>query len=336
MRVAASDAAAARTAATRILVVLALCALTVACVAHRHMIARNLADASVRTVDLDSVPFFPQRDFQCGPAALATVLGASGVNVTPDKLTEQVYIPSRKGSLQIEMQAAPRKYARLTYPLARNLNAILTELNANRPVLVLHNYGIPYFPRWHYAVVVGYDLASDTIVLRSGVTRRQVLSAANFMRAWDNGGRWSLVVLRPGEIPTTANATTYLESAAAFERTATPADARLVFDAAIQRWPNDPVAWIGRGTAEYRAGNLTAAARDYDTALRMDDSNDGARNNLAMTWLDLGCPSRAREQMEKINDAELRSPLRAAILDTRQKVDSALQKSDSAACANTP
>ena len=35
-------------------------------------------------VELKQVPFFPQTEYQCGPAALATVLNASGVKVTPD------------------------------------------------------------------------------------------------------------------------------------------------------------------------------------------------------------------------------------------------------------
>jgi tetratricopeptide (TPR) repeat protein len=318
---------------------LALCALVSACASHRNLVANNLANAKSRELELVATPFFPQREFECGPAALAMVLGASGVEVAPDALTPLVYLPARRGSLQVEMEAAPRNFGRLAYPLSRNLDAIIAEVDAGRPVLVLHNYGIPRFPRYHYAVVVGYESVSDSIILRSGVTQRQVLSAANFMRAWDNGGRWALVVLRPGELPATANATTYLEAAAGFERKASPADARLAFDAAIQRWPNQPVAWVGRGTAEYRAGALPAAARDYEAALRLDDSNIGARNNLAMTWLELGCPSRAREQIEKVNDAELKSPLREAVLDTRQRLASATEKAgrpDSRVCAGTP
>src|SRR5207237_9306004 len=52
-------------------------------------------------VELTQVPFFPQDEYQCGPAALATVLASSGVKVTPEELVAQVYIPERKGSLQI-------------------------------------------------------------------------------------------------------------------------------------------------------------------------------------------------------------------------------------------
>ena len=240
----------------------------------------------------------------------------------PDELVPLVYIPARRGSLQVEMQAVPRKYQRLAYALSPNLDAILAELSAGRPVLVLHNYGVPFFPRWHYAVVVGFDAANDTVVLRSGVTRRQVLSAKNFMRAWDNGGRWALVLLRPGETAATANPTRYLEAAADFERVADAVQSRKVFDAAVERWPNEPVAWIGRGTAGYRAGDLKAAAQDYSAALRFEPNNVGARNNLAQALLDLGCPARAQVELTRIDFTILKSPLKEIVLDTRQHVDS--------------
>jgi len=321
-----------------IVLCLALCALS-GCASRRNLIAENLANTSSREVELVGTPFFPQQEYQCGPAALATVLVASGVDVSPDALTPLVYLPGRRGSLQIEMQAAPRNFGRLAYPLARNLDAIIAELDAERPVLVLHNYGIPRLPRYHYAVVIGYESATSSMILRSGITQRQVLSAATFMRAWDNGGRWALVLLRPGELPATANAATYLESAASFERKASPTDARLAFDAATRRWPDQVIAWVGRGTAEYRAGSLPAAARDYGTAVRLDGSNIGARNNLAMTLLELGCPSRAREQLEEVKDAELKSPLREAVLDTRQRLAAAAEnitRRDATTCAGTP
>ncbi|MEO7385334.1 MAG: hypothetical protein ABIX37_00195, partial [Gammaproteobacteria bacterium] len=48
--------------------------------------------------ELTGVPFFPQTIHQCGPAALATVLGASGVIATPDELAPLVYLPGRRGS----------------------------------------------------------------------------------------------------------------------------------------------------------------------------------------------------------------------------------------------
>ena len=56
-------------------------------------------------VELSDVPFHPQERYQCGPAALATVLGWSGVAVSPEELVARLYVPARQGSLQPEVQA---------------------------------------------------------------------------------------------------------------------------------------------------------------------------------------------------------------------------------------
>lgn len=68
-------------------------------------------------VELTDVPFFPQDAYQCGPAALATMLNQRGVLTTPGALKDKVYIPSREGSLQVEMVAAARNHEMLVYPL---------------------------------------------------------------------------------------------------------------------------------------------------------------------------------------------------------------------------
>ena len=120
-----------------------------------------------QTVELTSVPFFPQVDYQCGPAALATVMSYTGVPVTPEPLVSQVFLPSRQGSLQIEMLATPRRYGRIAYPLAPRYGDLLREVAAGNPVIVLQDVGL-MFTQWHYAVVNGFDYPSGTLWLRSG------------------------------------------------------------------------------------------------------------------------------------------------------------------------
>ena len=51
-------------------------------------------------------------------AAFAYTLAASGVKMTPDELVPQVYLPARKGSLQVEMLAAARRHGLVAYQLA--------------------------------------------------------------------------------------------------------------------------------------------------------------------------------------------------------------------------
>ncbi|MFN2339214.1 MAG: PA2778 family cysteine peptidase, partial [Gammaproteobacteria bacterium] len=154
-------------------------------------------------IELVDVPFFPQQAYQCGPAALATLLQDQGVPVAPEALVPEVYVPARQGSLQAEMLAAARARGLVAYPLRPELDAILREVAAGRPVLVLQNLGLAWLPYWHYAVIVGYDLARGEIVLRSGLHERHVNGFARFERTWHRAGRWAFVVTAPDQLPTT-------------------------------------------------------------------------------------------------------------------------------------
>ncbi|HUG04491.1 MAG TPA: hypothetical protein VML92_08685, partial [Steroidobacteraceae bacterium] len=81
-----------------------------------------------RSVELAGTPFFPQDEYQCGPAALATVLRASGVATLPDDLKPQVYVPGRRGSLQAELIGAARRHGRLPYVMPSQGQELVAEL----------------------------------------------------------------------------------------------------------------------------------------------------------------------------------------------------------------
>src|SRR6218665_669121 len=120
---------------TRTLLLGALvCSLLQACAAPqtRQLRATPLLEAA--PVQIPDVPFFPQEDHQCGPAALATMLTFAGKKTAPDALTEKVYVPARKGSFALEMVAAARAEGRLVYPLAPQLESVLTALAQGYPV----------------------------------------------------------------------------------------------------------------------------------------------------------------------------------------------------------
>src|SRR5439155_9612974 len=163
-------------------------------------------------VELTQVPFFPQEEYQCGPAALATALASSGVKATPEELVPQVYIPERKGSLQIEMLAAARRHGLVSYQLAPRFEDLLRELAAGTPVIVLQNLGIG--EAWHYAVAIGYDYESGKLILRTGTTERRELPFTMHEMVWRRSGYWAMVVLPPERIPVTANESRWLAAIA--------------------------------------------------------------------------------------------------------------------------
>ena len=118
-------------------------------------------------VFLDEVPFFQQETYQCGPSSLAMVLAWTGLELTPNDLAVDVYSPVLHGSLQPSLISAARQYGRVAYPI-KGFKELFAEINDNHPVIVLQNLGLSWYPKWHYASVIGHENGGGTIILHSG------------------------------------------------------------------------------------------------------------------------------------------------------------------------
>jgi tetratricopeptide (TPR) repeat protein len=270
-----------------------------------------------RTIELTSVPFFPQDDYQCGPAALATVLAFSGANVTPDPLVKQVFVPARKGSLQLEMLAAPRTYGRVSYQLAPQYADVLREVAAGNPVIVLQDVGVmsPLLPEWHYAVVNGFDYPSGTIYLRSGKNPRQEMPFTYFEREWIAGNRWAMVVTPPDRIPATATEDGWVNAVIAMARVGGAEAAQKGYEAALKRWPGDLPAMIGLSSIYNDRGDHAHAIAILRDAQAKHPQSAIVANNLAQALSDAGRNAEALALIEKISDPA--SPFASEIKSTR-------------------
>lgn len=269
------------------------------------------------SIELSQTPFFPQTEYQCGPAALATVLQAHGVDVTPELLSSQLYIPERKGSLQIEMSVTARRYGMLPYPLKPALSAMLTEIAAGNPVLILQNAGFDWWPQWHYAVVIGYDIDENLLLLRSGTTERWETSFYTFMNTWNRAGNWALVILPAGDIPVTAEPATYLVTAYALEETGLNTNALNAYRAATKQWPDNSSAWLTLGNLAYNTGNYDEAVTALLQASTLAPDSVATWNNLAYALHGNGC---TKQEQHALQCARRLAPDDRNILDSEKEL----------------
>ena len=284
-------------------------------------------------VRLTAVPFYAQDAYQCGPAALAGVLGAAGVHIAPSSLAPQVFLPGRRGSLQLELLAASRRAGRIPYVISDTPQALFAQLQAGRPVLVLQNLQTRSFPVWHYAVLVGFDTQTNRVLLNSGAEQGLAMSAPAFLRTWDWAGRWAMVALRPAEIPAGAAPSQYFEALVAFEAVAGGAASAPAWRSAMQRWPQDGRPYLALGNMEYARGALAQAADYYQRGLVVSPNDPALGNNLASVLGEAGCPRQGRQLLEPVLAAlPAASPWRAEIQSTLAEL--ALQPSlTGASCA---
>ena len=296
---------------------LALCALLGGCAGAIRISELGLPRPAA---ELANTPFFPQEVNECGPAALATVLVDGGVTVTPDELAPSLYLPGRQGSLQAEMIATTRRHGRVPYPLRPQLDELLATVADGTPVLVLQNLGLSFWPRWHYAVVIGFDAGENTVVLRSGLTRRQVVSMRTFERSWSLAQRWALAVVAPDAPPQRAQAHEWLRAASAFEELKQPQLAEIAYRAAIRRWPGEVLPWQVLANLRYAQKDL-AGAEDALRRANVLKPTAATLNNLATILLERGCPQPARKAAEQAAALQATPPEQEAIARTRQQIE---------------
>ena len=239
------------------------------------------ADLPLR-VSLD-VPFFGERDNFCGPSSLAMVLAHAGAPATVPDLADQVYVPGRGGSLQIEMLAAPRAHGLVGVELPPRLDAVLRELAAGTPVVMLVNLGLRSVPAWHYLVATGYDLESGELQVHSAphATQRMRFDRVEFL--WRGSRFWSMVAVPPDRVPVTAQMPVHASAVAAFERAGRLPAAQVAWQAHLSRWPDSTLGWFASGNLAHREGRLQDAERSFREAVRVEPAFVPALNNLALT-----------------------------------------------------
>lgn len=303
-----------------------LLALLAGCAAKYPIVTIDPASSVV----LEETPYYPQGEYQCGPAALAMLLGGGGVDVEPDDLAPQTYIPGRHGSLQIELVAACRRHARIPYILDGHISSIIDEIQAGRPVLVLQNIGLNIFPVYHYAVVIGV-LSPDKLVLHSAGQRRMEMDLDKFLATWDRAGSWAMVALSPGDLPVSPDRERYLSSVAAFESSGYVSGATKAYRAAITIWPEDQTTLFALANNCLAMRKYSEAENLYKRLLLVDPGHIAVLNNLAETLVRQG---RYAEAMAAVSQALGdpgfdHSPFRQTVLETEEEIKQAMHEEES-------
>lgn len=226
------------------------------------------------------VPFIEQTENFCGPASLAMAINWAGPTVTAAEVGAQTFTPGKEGTLQSDILGASRRNGMLAIPV-QGIPALLTELAAGHPVLILQNQAFSWYPKWHYAVAVGYDLKEGELTLHSGKEAYKKVDLRKFEHSWSLAEYWGVVVLPPSKLSATGDELAHAAAGASFEQLGKNAEAELVYKNVVLRWPGSLAALIGLGNTRYTAGDYRSAVRYLREAARKHPESAAAKSNLA-------------------------------------------------------
>ena len=268
------------------------------------------------------VPFITPRSELCGSTSIEMVASywQSKVGFSPKLSTQELdtrtLIPAKGGTLQIEMAIAARSDGLIVYPLEPTYNALFRELESDHPVIVLVNRSLSWYPLWHYAPVIGYDEEKRSIKGHFLLQPNESISIATFAALWQRSGNWGVLLLPPGELPSSVSPKTFLRAVYAFEKTGTSEEAIVAYKSAHKRWPDNTDILFALANAYYNGSHLIEAEKNYRHLLALNPSHPFAINNLAMVL----CRShRSDEALKLLDKAESDDPKIQSMLKTSRE-----------------
>lgn len=142
------------------------------------------------------VPFFPQDQYMCGPAALAGVIGFWGGSAGMDDVARGVYEEKLKGTLPMDLLIYAREKGFDASYYRGSFDDLREKISSGTPLILFLNLGYDAYPVGHYIVVVGYDDRAGVVLAHSAMNREEVFTYKRLKGYWEKTG-FSTLIVRP-------------------------------------------------------------------------------------------------------------------------------------------
>jgi len=113
-------------------------------------------------------------------------------SLRPETIAADIYSPSARGVLGIDLELYARKQGFQTRQLAGTIDQLKGSLNEGAPPIVLVDYGFFSYQRNHFMVVKGYS--DRALMVNSGREESKFIANEDLLKVWKKTGFWMLVV----------------------------------------------------------------------------------------------------------------------------------------------
>lgn len=145
-------------------------------------------------VIIENVPFVKQKDKFCGPASMASVMQFYGEDIDQDEIAEVIYIPQLNGALISDMENYAKDSGYKVESSNGNIEMLKSNLDENKPVILLVDRGKWKVSVPHYYVAYGYNDERRIIILHTGDKSDQEISFDKVDEEWGKMNNLMLVI----------------------------------------------------------------------------------------------------------------------------------------------
>lgn len=237
---------------------------------------------------LAGVPPVRQDAYQCGPAALESVLRYWGADADADGIAKALSSNGKRGVLNIALAQHVSQRGFWTQMQSSDLDQLKEWLRRGVPPVVMLHVGPLGLPLHHFAVVTGFNENQRLVYLNAGRASTESIGAAQFDARWSRSGRWALVICPPDKVSWPLTARQSAEMALLHEKRGDLDSARQWYEAAAAKEPDNPAVLFNLANVRLRQGKLEEAAALYEKLARNHPDWPGLQNNRAWARLSSG------------------------------------------------
>ncbi len=224
---------------------------------------------------LESVPAVSQKAYQCGPAALESVIRYWGESADADLIGKTIYKSGTRGVFNFSLSQYMKSIGFWSEiheeSSAENLKQWLRK---GIPPIVMLDSGVLWARTYHFVVLKGFDDGLKIFYANTGEAETQAIDYKEFDKRWKKAGSWSLIASPLEKVDWELNESEKFNLATLYLKSGRLERAKIIYNELLEKNPSraeisNNLAWV-----YYQEGNSEKALSVIETAFK-----NGAQRN---------------------------------------------------------
>jgi tetratricopeptide (TPR) repeat protein len=254
-----------------------------------HRVSPPPAFETHESLYLEKVPPIAQKAYQCGPAALESVIRYWGGSADADSIGKAIYGPRTRGVFNFSLAQYAKTLGFWT-EIHEEWGAedLRQWLRKGVPPIVMLDTGTLWVRTYHFVVLKGFDDRMKIFYANTGVLETQAIDYGEFERRWKKASHWSLIVSPPEKVDWELDEAKSIELALIFEKNGNLNQAKQWLESALIKNPESLAGKFNLANIYSRSNRPEQAKILYQELLNKNPDRPEISNNLAWIYYEEG------------------------------------------------